>query len=110
MPTFTNNVTGNDNAIEGTSIDGRGIVGKSETNYGIRAHSKTLAGIGGLLTRVEEWKDGLPTARVLLGLIQTVTRFGAKLRALVSAFGNEQIRRRRSWKECEQSWPPRGKR
>jgi hypothetical protein len=47
MPTFTNNVTGNDNAIEGTSIDGRGIVGKSETNYGIRAHSKTLAGIRG---------------------------------------------------------------
>ena len=40
---------------------------------------------GGLLTRVEEWKAGLPTARVLLGLVQTVTGFGAKLGALGSA-------------------------
>ena len=44
MPTYNNTVTGDENAIEGTSVGGRGIVGKSETNYGIRAHSKKLSG------------------------------------------------------------------
>jgi hypothetical protein len=43
-------------------------------------------GFGGILTRVEEWKAGLTTARVLLGLVKPVTRFGAKLRALGSAY------------------------
>jgi len=47
MPTITNKVTGNDNAIEGLAVDGRGVVGQSETNYGMRAHSKKSAGIRG---------------------------------------------------------------
>ena len=45
MPTFTNSVDGNENAIEGISVDGRGVVGRSETNYGMRAHSKKIAGL-----------------------------------------------------------------
>lgn len=45
MPTVTNKVTGNENAIEGVSVDGRGVVGTSETDYGIRAHSRKLSGI-----------------------------------------------------------------
>ena len=45
MATFKNSVTGTENAIEGISVDGRGVVGKSETNYGIRAHSNKSSGI-----------------------------------------------------------------
>lgn len=45
MPTFTNNITDNENAIEGISVGGRGLVGMSQTNYGIRAVSKMLSGI-----------------------------------------------------------------
>lgn len=49
MPTFNNTITGpqNENAIEGASINGRGVVGSSETNYGMRAHSKKSAGLRG---------------------------------------------------------------
>jgi hypothetical protein len=45
MPTFRRKVTGPDNAIEGEAVDGRGVVGKSVTNYGMRAHSAKSAGI-----------------------------------------------------------------
>lgn len=49
MPTFANAITGpeNDNAIEGSSINGRGVIGTSESNYGMRAHSTKSAGIRG---------------------------------------------------------------
>jgi hypothetical protein len=45
MTTSTNSVTGNENAVEGLAVDGRGVVGKSETNYGMRAHSAKSAGL-----------------------------------------------------------------
>ena len=49
MTTFINKVTGNENAIEGSAVNGRGVVGKSETDYGVRAQSKKSA----FLTRDE---------------------------------------------------------
>lgn len=47
MTTFINDVTGDENAIEGSAINGRGVVGKSETDYGVRAHSNKSAGLRG---------------------------------------------------------------
>jgi hypothetical protein len=46
MSTFIKTET-TDNAIEGTSGDGRGVTGRSTKNYGMRAHSKESAGIRG---------------------------------------------------------------
>jgi hypothetical protein len=46
MSTFTKTET-TENAIEGTSVDGRGVIGRSTKNYGMRAHSKESAGIRG---------------------------------------------------------------
>jgi hypothetical protein len=47
MPTFINIIKGPEkvNAIEGESVNGRGVVGRSETDYGMRASSKKSAGI-----------------------------------------------------------------
>ena len=47
MTTLINNVTGDENAIEGSAVNGRGVVGKSEADYGVRAHSKKSAGLRG---------------------------------------------------------------
>jgi len=47
MTTFINNVTGTENAIEGSAVNGRGVVGKSEADYGVRAHSNKSAGLRG---------------------------------------------------------------
>jgi hypothetical protein len=60
MATFNNTIVGpsNENAIEGVATDGRGVTGKSETNYGMRAHSTKSAGIRGSSTEgrgVEGW-------------------------------------------------------
>lgn len=46
MTTITNKTT-KENAIEATSVDGRGVIGISQTNYGMRAHSDKSAGIRG---------------------------------------------------------------
>lgn len=57
MPTFTRKET-TDNAIEGVSVDGRGVIGRSTTNYGVRAASVELAGIRGSSEKsrgVEGW-------------------------------------------------------
>ena len=45
MPTFEKNVINNENAIEGHAVDGRGVVGSSVTDYGMRAYSKKSAGL-----------------------------------------------------------------
>jgi hypothetical protein len=45
MTTFSNNVNGDENAIEGISVNGRAVIGQSETNYGMRASSKKSSGI-----------------------------------------------------------------
>jgi hypothetical protein len=45
MATFIKKVTGTENAIEGLAEEGRGLVGKSVKDYGVRAHSDHIAGI-----------------------------------------------------------------
>jgi hypothetical protein len=47
MGTFNNTIDGpqNENAIEGVSINGRGVTGRSDTSYGMRAHSQKSAGL-----------------------------------------------------------------
>jgi hypothetical protein len=60
MPTYNNTITGpeHENAIEGVSVNGRGVVGKSTADYGMRAHSEESAGIRGSSTQgrgVEGW-------------------------------------------------------
>jgi hypothetical protein len=48
MPTFKNDVTGNDeHAIVGVSPNGRGVVGWSDTAYGVSGDSKKSAGVRG---------------------------------------------------------------
>jgi hypothetical protein len=57
MPTFTRKET-TDNAIEGISVDGRGVIGRSTNNYGVRAASIESAGIRGSSEKgrgVEGW-------------------------------------------------------
>jgi len=44
MAGFRNDVTGADNAIEANAVDGRGVVAKSVSNYGMRAHGEKSAG------------------------------------------------------------------
>lgn len=60
MPTLNNNVTGRDNAIVGTSTDGRGVEGWSNTQYGVAGESKTSAGVRGTSSQgrgVEGWSN-----------------------------------------------------
>lgn len=48
MPTFKNEVTGNDeHAVVGVSPNGRGVVGWSEKAYGVSGDSKNSAGVRG---------------------------------------------------------------
>lgn len=72
MPTFTNNVT-DENAIEGKSVKGRGLVGSSDTDYGIRGHSKKSAGIRGSSDEgrgVEGWST---SSEGIVGITKTGT-------------------------------------
>lgn len=60
MATFTNSVSGNENAIVGISTDGRGVEGWSETQYGVAGESKASAGVRGTSSEgrgVEGWSE-----------------------------------------------------
>jgi hypothetical protein len=61
MPTFTNSVIGNDNAVVGAAVDGRGVEGWSSSQYGVAGESKKSAGVRGTSAQgrgVEGWSDG----------------------------------------------------
>ncbi|MER8995032.1 MULTISPECIES: hypothetical protein [unclassified Mesorhizobium] len=48
MPKFTNAVTGSENAIEGVSVDGEGVVGTSTDGVGVLGESKRNEGVRGV--------------------------------------------------------------